>query len=100
MEHVRQRVAAGTGRLVDDHHLRSVDSGNWGSGRLTVSLHEVAHEFSIQLIHNVIRDLTSVVISLINDRALFILLRKVIASEVGITGTGRIRKPNIRQSSV
>ena len=100
MKHIRQGVAAGTSRLVDYHHLRSVDSSDGRSRGLAVALREVPHQFSIQLVHYVVRDLAAVIISLVNNRALFVLLRIVIASEVGITGTGCVRKPNVRQSSV
>ena len=100
MKHVRQGVAPGTCRLVDDHYLRPIDSGDRRGRRLAVTLHKVAHQFSIQFVDDVIRNLAAVIVSLVDDRAVFVLLRVVVTSEVGVTGAGGIRKPNVGQFPV
>src|SRR5256885_9790455 len=100
MEHVRQGIAAGTGGLVNDHHLWSIDTGNWRCGWLAVTLHEIAHQLSIQLVHNIIRDLSTVIITLVDDRAVFVLLRVIITSEVCIARACSVRQPNVSQPAV
>src|ERR1051325_1951978 len=100
MEHIRKGVATWASRLVDDHYFRSVDSCRRRSRWLTIALDEVSHQFSIQLVHNVICDLTAVVVAFVNDRTFFILLSVVVTSERCITGTRGIREPDISQTTI
>src|SRR2546425_3271010 len=85
-EIIRQRVAARTRRLVDDHHLRTVDAGGRRSRGLSVAQGEVTHQLSIKLVDNVVRYLTSLIVTLVNDRAVLLLLRVIISSEVLVPG--------------
>src|SRR2546430_3090478 len=97
MKHVWQSITAGPGRLVNDHYFRAVDSGNWRGCRLAITLNKVTHELPLQLVHDVICNLAAVIVSLVDDRAFFILLRVIIASEVCVPRAGRVRKPDISQ---
>ena len=67
---------------------------------MTVPLRKIAHQFAIQLTNYVIGNLPALVIAFIDDRAFLVLLRVVVASEVGVTRPRGIRKLNVRQSAV
>src|SRR5262245_39946015 len=100
MEHKRQGVTARTGRLVDDHHLWAVNSRDGRGSRLAVALREVAHQLSLEFVNDVIRDLSPVIVSFVNDRSFFVLLGIIISSEVRVPGTRRVWQPNIGQPAV
>ena len=66
---------------------------------MAVALHEIAHQLSLQLVDDIIGDLSAVIVALIYDRAIFVLLGVVVASEVRITGAGCVGKPNVSQAA-
>src|SRR5205823_2658867 len=100
MEHIWQGVATGASRLVDDHHLRSINAGDRRSRRLAVALDEVTHQFSIQFVHDVVRDLSAVIVTLVDDRAVLVLLRIVITSEVRVARAPSVWQPNVSQPPI
>src|SRR6185295_15257696 len=58
---------------------------------------EIAHELSIELVHDVVGHLTALIVALVDDRALFLLLREEVAREVRVTGGGCVRQPHVRE---
>ena len=96
---VRQRIAAGARRLVDDHHLRAEDSRGRRRDDLAVALREVAHRFAIELVDDVVGDLSALIVPLVDDRALLLLLRVVVAREVGVSAAAGIRQPDVGELS-
>src|SRR5262249_20442498 len=100
VEHKRQGVTARTGRLVDDHHLWAVNSRDGRGSRLAVALREVAHQFSLDLVKDVTRDLPTVFVSFVDDRSFFVLRGIIISSEVRVPGPRRVWQPNIGQPAV
>ena len=71
-------------------HTVRFNSGEWRSGRLTIPLHEIAHKLPFQLVDDVIGNLTTVVVALVDDRAFLFLLRVVVTRKVRVTGPGGI----------
>src|SRR5664279_4116781 len=56
-EVVRERVASGAGRLVDDHHLRTEYAGHRRRDCLSCALREVAHARAAELLNDVVLSL-------------------------------------------
>ena len=54
-----------------------------------------AHELPAQLLDDVVRDLAALIVSLVDDRALLVLLREVVAVERRVTGARGVRQPHV-----
>src|SRR5580658_6166549 len=102
MEHPRHEIASRTRHLIHDHHLRSPGTGRWTREGIAVAGHvvEVAVEIALQHVDNVVGRRTAAVVALIDNRALFILLREVIAVEAGVAGLPGARYINVSELTV
>ena len=66
---------------------------------LAVALRKETHQFSVQFADDVIGHLSALVVTLIYNRAFFVLLRIVVASESRVTRAGRVGKPDVGQAA-
>src|SRR5262249_47614038 len=99
-KHIRQCIAARSCRLIDDHHLWTIDTSDRRRAWSPVTQREVSHEFSIEFVDDVIRHHAALVVALVNYRAFLVLLRVVVAGEIRVTGVCGVRQPHVREFSV
>src|SRR5205807_9920039 len=102
MEHVRHQVAAGAGHLVDDHYLRSPNSGRGTGEGITISrdVIEITIKVALQHVDDVIGRRAAAVETLIDDRAFLFLLREIVAIETRISRLARVRQINVSELAV
>src|SRR5205823_7948632 len=102
MKHVRHKVAAGAGHLVDDHYLRPPNSSRRTGERITISrdVVEITIKIALQHVDDVIGCRAAAVETLIDDRAFLFLLREVVTIEAGIAGLPRVRQINVSELAV
>ena len=86
----RQRVAAGAGHLVDDHHLRPVDGFRWARPVVALAGDDLAHDRALQVIDDVVGELAAFVEALVDDHGFFAHLRKEVAVEAGVAAASSI----------
>src|SRR5262245_38629821 len=88
LEHVWHQVAARTGHLVYDHHLRSPDSGRRAGERETISgnVVEVSVEVARENLDDVVSRRAAAVEAHVNNHTFLVLLREVVTIETAVTG--------------
>src|SRR6185503_13952171 len=88
LEHIRHQVAARSGHFVDDHHLRSPDTGGRTCERETIACYvvEVTIKVAFEDLDDVVGRGATAVESFVNDYPFFVLLREVVAIETAVTG--------------
>ena len=101
-EHVRHQIAARAGHLVDDHHLRTPDAGRRARERQTVAgdVVEVAVEVALQDVDDVVGGRSAAVVAFVDDDALLVLLREVVAVEARIARLSGVRQVDIGELAV
>ena len=101
LEHIRHQVAARAGHFVDDHYLWPPDAGRRRSERIAVArdVVKVTVKISLQNVDDVIGRRAAAVVAFVDDRAFFVLLRKVIAVKARIAGLAGIRQINVGELS-
>src|SRR5208283_4994794 len=67
----RQRVAARTGKFIDEHHLRPVNA-EWLGNVVALSGCHPVQNGAAEIVHDVIRQPTAVIEAFINDGGLFV----------------------------
>src|SRR6188768_641741 len=98
VKHIRESVAARSGRLINDHHLRTEYPRQWRGRRLAVTQGEIAHRFPVKLVYDVVRHHAALVVSLVYHRSVSVLLGIKITRKIRITGARGIRQPNVSES--
>src|SRR2546421_9682623 len=102
MKHLRHKVAAGAGDLVNDHYLGPQNSSRRTGERITISrdVVEITIKVALQHVDDVIGRRAAAVETLIDDRAFLFLLREVVTIEAGIAGLPRVRQINVSELAV
>src|ERR1043166_8052142 len=97
LEHVRHQIAARAGHFVNDHHLRSPDTGRRTRERITLAgdVVEVTVEITLEHLDNVVSRGAAAVKALVDDHAFFVLLRKVVTIETVVTRLAGVREINV-----
>src|ERR1039458_5635061 len=90
VEHPGHAIATRASEFINDHHLRSEDGGRRRAIDGAVARAPEAFERAAEHVDHVIGHLTAAVEALIDDGALFIGLREVIARETGKTALAGI----------
>src|SRR5437867_12897977 len=75
VEEPRERIAAGPGEFVDDHHLWSVNRHGWPGGVLAFAWGESGEELTAKLFRIKIRNLPAGIVTLVDNDAVLIELR-------------------------
>src|SRR5579863_8877485 len=83
LEQPGKRIAAGAGDFVRYHHFGPVDGGIRGVLDFAVAGRPIRFDVAAQDLHDVIGHLPAAVEALVDDRALLLSLREVIAVEIG-----------------
>src|SRR6202042_775711 len=81
-EEPRKRVAARARELVNDQHLRTVNSEQRVERRLAVAWNEDRLGPPAEIVDDVVGDLTSVIEALVENDTLLVDLREIVAVEV------------------
>src|ERR1700735_3328139 len=76
-------IAAGTGKFIGEHHFGAIDAGVWSVFDVPVAWCPVGLNVTGQYFNKVVGHLAAAIEALVNDRALFVSLREVVAIEIG-----------------
>src|SRR5260370_18443697 len=102
MEHVRHQVSARPRHLVNDHNLGSPNASRRTGERITIAgdVVEVTIKVALQDIDDIVGRRPSTIVSLVDYRAFFVLLRKVITIEAGIARLSRVWQIDVSELAV
>src|SRR5580658_8998014 len=92
-----QRVAAGAGKFIGDHHFGPVDSAERRGVIGAFARGPVIPNFPLHVLDDVISSLASGVEALVNDGALLAELREIVAIEIGEAARAGVGKIDVSE---
>lgn len=92
---MRQRVAAGTRALVDQHHLEAEDRAERSLEGLAFAGRPPREQRSVQQIDDVVGDEPAAVEALVDDDGVARELREEVASEIAVPATGCVGQVDV-----
>src|SRR5258708_8902517 len=99
MEEPREGVAAGTREFVDDPDLRSVDRHRWPRSVFAFARGDCGEKFAAKFFSVKIRNLSTGVVALIDDDAVFVELRGELLVERRDAGERRVRHVHVNDAA-
>jgi hypothetical protein len=86
----RHGIAAGAGKLIDNHDFGSEDGLRGIGDVLAFAGHDSAHGMTTEIFDDVIGDIAAVVVAFVENRALLADLREEVTIEAGVAAVGCI----------
>src|SRR4051794_37839161 len=95
----RHRVAARTGKLIDQHHLRAVDRAGRDVPVLAVAERDLGQLLPPEILDDVIGEQTAAIETLIDHGSLLVCLSKEIPVEARVAGAAGVRDVDVAEAA-
>src|SRR5437899_6833620 len=99
MEEPRESVAAGTGKLIDDHYFWPVDRHGRPGDVFPLARCKRGKKFAAEFLGIEVRNLAAGVVTLVNDDAVLIELRGELLVERDDAGEGGVRHVHVADAA-